>query len=232
MQIKKAIILTAGYGKRLNPMTLSKPKSLLEINKKTLLENTIHILENFGIKEIVINTHYLSDQINRFIDNKKFSSKIFLIKEHENILDTGGGVLNAAQKFNNDPFFVFNPDTIWSQSYLDDFKAMEEQYFNNDYKGVLLVVDKTKSFDKTMKGDFNLKENIIDRNVNEKRYIYTGSQILSNSVFKNKKIEPFSMNLIWDLLIKNKELLGVKSKQEFLHVTNLKIYNQLIEKKF
>ena len=232
MQIKKAIILSAGYGKRLNPMTLSKPKSLLEINKKTLLENTIHILENFGIKEIVINTHYLSDQINTFIDNKKFSSKIFLIKEHEKILDTGGGVLNAAQKFNNDPFFVFNPDTIWSQSYLDDFKAMEEQYFNNDYKGVLLVVDKTKSFDKTMKGDFNLKENIIDRNVNEKRYIYTGSQILSNSVFKNKKIEPFSMNLIWDLLIKNKELLGVKSKQEFLHVTNLKIYNQLIEKKF
>ena len=232
MQIKKAIILTAGYGKRLNPMTLSKPKSLLEINKKTLLENTIHILEKFGIEEIVINTHYLSDQINTFIDNKKFSSKIFLIKEHEKILDTGGGVLNAAQKFNNDPFFVFNPDTIWSQSYLDDFKAMEEQYFNNDYKGVLLVVDKTKSFDKTMKGDFNLKENILDRNVNEKRYIYTGAQILSNSVFKNKKIEPFSMNLIWDLLIKNKELLGVKCKQEFLHVTNLKIYNQLIEERF
>ena len=232
MQIKKAIILTAGYGKRLNPMTLSKPKSLLEINKKTLLENTIHILEKFGIEEIVINTHYLSDQINTFINNKKFSSKIFLIKEHEKILDTGGGVLNAAKKFNNDPFFVFNPDTIWSQSYLDDFKAMEEQYFNNDYKGVLLVVDKTKSFDKTMKGDFNLKENILDRNVNEKRYIYTGSQILSNSVFKNKKIEPFSMNLIWDLLIKNKELLGVKCKQEFLHVTNLKIYNQLIEERF
>ena len=232
MQIKKAIILSAGYGKRLNPMTLSKPKSLLEINKKTLLENTIHILEKFGIEEIVINTHYLSDQINTFIDNKKFSSKIFLIEEHEKILDTGGGVLNAAKKFNNDPFFVLNPDTIWFQSYLDDFKTMEEQYFNNDYKGVLLVVDKTKSFDKTMKGDFNLKENILDRNVNEKRYIYTGSQILSNSVFKNKKIEPFSMNLIWDLLIKNKELLGVKSKQEFLHVTNLKIYNQLIEKRF
>ena len=232
MQIKKAIILSAGYGKRLNPMTLSKPKSLLEINKKTLLENTIHILEKFGIEEIVINTHYLSDQINTFIDNKKFSSKIFLIKEHEKILDTGGGVLNAAQKFNNDPFFVFNPDTIWSQSYLDDFKAMEEQYFNNDYKGVLLVVDKTKSFDKTMKGDFNLKENIIDRDINEKKYIYTGSQILSSSVFSNKKIEPFSMNLIWDLLIKNKELLGVKSKQEFLHVTNLKIYNQLIEERF
>lgn len=109
---------------------------------------------------------------------------------------------------------------------------MEEQYFNNDYKGVLLIVDKTKSFDKTMNGDFNLKKNILDRESNEKKYIYTGSQILNNSMFKNKIIEPFSMNLIWDLLIKNKKLLGVKSKQEFLHVTNLKIYNKLIEKRF
>ena len=232
MQIKRAIILSAGYGKRLNPLTLSKPKPLLEINKKTLLENTIYILEKFGIEEIVINTHYLSDQINTYIDNKKFSSKIFLIEEHKKILDTGGGVLNAAKKFNSNPFFVFNPDTIWSQSYLDDFKAMEEQYFNNDYKGVLLVVDKKKSFDKNMNGDFNLKENILDRESDEKKYIYTGSQILNNSVFKNKKIEPFSMNLIWDLLIKNKELLGVKSKQEFLHVTNIKTYKELIEKRF
>ena len=232
MQIKKAIILSAGYGKRLNPMTLSKPKSLLEINKKTLLENTIYILEKFGIEEITINVHYLSDQIASFINSKKFNSKIVLIKEREQILNTGGGVLNAAKKFYNDPFFVFNPDTIWSQSYLDDFKAMEKQYFNNNYKGVLLVVDKAKSFDKTMKGDFNLKENILDRNVNEKKYIYTGSQILNNSVFKNKKIEPFSMNLIWDILIKNKELLGVESKQEFLHVTNLKIYKELTERNF
>ena len=232
MQIKKAIILSAGYGKRLKPLTLSKPKPLLEINKKTLLENTIYFLEKFGIEEIAINTHYLSDQISTFIDNKKFNSKIFLIKEHKQILDTGGGVLNAAKKFNKDPFFVFNPDTIWSQSYLEDFKCMEEQYFSSNYKSILLVVDKKKSFDKNMNGDFNLKENIIDRENDEKKYIYTGSQILSNSVFKNKKIEPFSMNLIWDILIKNKELLGVKSKQEFLHVTNLEIYNKLIEKKF
>ena len=232
MQIKRAIILSAGYGKRLNPLTLFKPKPLLEINKKTLLENTIYILEKFGIEEIVINTHYLSDQINTYIDNKKFSSKIFLIEEHKKILDTGGGVLNAAKKFNSNPFFVFNPDTIWSKSHLDDFKYMEEQYFKNGYKGVLLVVDKKKSFDKNMNGDFNLKENIIDRKSDEKKYIYTGSQILNNSVFKNKKIEPFSMNLIWDLLIKNKELLGIKSKQEFLHITNLEIYNKLIEKKF
>ena len=73
MQTKRAIILSAGYGKRLTPLTLSKPKPLLEINNKTLLENTIDLLEKFGIEEIMINTHYLSDQISTFIDNKKFS---------------------------------------------------------------------------------------------------------------------------------------------------------------
>jgi len=232
MQIKRAIILSAGYGKRLNPLTLFKPKPLLEINKKTLLENTIYFLEKFGIEEIVINTHYFSDQISTFIDSKNFNSKIFLIKEHEQILDTGGGVLNAARKFNNNPFFVLNPDTIWSKHYQDDFERMEKQYFSSDHKSILLVVDKIKSFDKAMSGDFNLKENILNRRGNEKKYIYTGCQIMNNSVFKNKTIEPFSMNLIWDLLIKSKELLGVISRQEFLHVSDLKIYNELIEKRF
>ena len=232
MQIKKAIILSAGYGKRLNPITLSKPKPLLEINKKTLLENTIYVLEKFGVEEITINIHYLSEQISSFISRKKFNSKIVLIEERERILVAGGGVMNAALKFNNDPFFVLNPDTIWSTSYLEDFRIMEKTYIDNNYKSVLLVVDKAKSFDKTINGDFNLKQNILSRKDNKKKYIYTGSQILSNSVFKNKKIEPFSMNFIWDLLIKNNKLLGVKSEQEFLHVTNLEIYNELVEKKF
>ena len=108
MEIKKAIILSAGFGKRLNPLTLFTPKPLLKINNKTLLENTINVLEKFGIEEIVINTHYLSDKINSFINNKKFSAKVFIEKESYKILGTGGGILNAAKKFGNHSFFVFN----------------------------------------------------------------------------------------------------------------------------
>ena len=230
MKIKKAIILSAGYGKRLKPITLSKPKPLLEINKKTLLENTIDILENFGIEEIVINIHYLSEKISAFVSSKKFNSKIILKEEKNEILDTGGGVLNAARDFKDEPFFVLNPDTVWALSYKEDFIAMEEKYFDSNHKSILLVVDKIKSFDKTMVGDFNLKENTLNRDFKEKKYIYTGCQILNNSVFKDKRIKPFSINLIWDLLIKNNDLLGIKSEQEFLHVTNLKIYNELIKK--
>ena len=230
MQIKKAVILSAGYGKRLNPITLSKPKPLIEINKTTLLENTIHILEELGIEEIAINTHYLSKQIDEFMKNKKFNSKISLIYEDMKILGTGGGVFNAAKKFKNDPFFVFNPDTVWSKHYLKDFKIMEELYFNKNCKAVLLVVHKNKSFDKTILGDFNLKGNLLDRSSDEKNYIYTGSQIINNSVFGDRKIDIFSMNVIWDSLIKNGELMGIKNDEEFFHITNLKIYGQLTKK--
>ena len=229
MQIKKAIILSAGFGKRLNPITLSIPKPLLKINSVTLLENTIKILENFGINEILINTHYLSHQINNFIKNKNFNCKISLIHEDKKILDTGGGVLNITKKFNDDPFFVFNPDTVWLNDHLKDFESMEKLYFENKLKAILLVVDKQNSFDKTLKGDFNLNENIIYRNNVEKNYIYTGSQILDNSVFIDKTIKPFSINSVWDFLINKKKLLGIESKNKFFHITNLEIYNQLIK---
>ena len=86
MKIKKAVVLSAGYGRRLNPITLSIPKPLIKIKNTTLLENTINILQELGIEEIVINTHYLSDQINEFIKNKKFDAKISLIHEDKKIL--------------------------------------------------------------------------------------------------------------------------------------------------
>ena len=96
MKINKAIILSAGFGKRLNPLTLIKPKPLLEIKGKSLLENTIDILEKYGINDVRINSHYLSDQIKNFLDKKKFNCSINLIEEKKNILNTGGGIYNIS----------------------------------------------------------------------------------------------------------------------------------------
>ena len=93
--IKKAMILAAGFGKRLNPLTLNCPKPLLKIGKNTLLSNTINFLEEAGIKEAVINVHYLGEQIIEYINKKKFNLKITIINEKEKILDTGGGIFNS-----------------------------------------------------------------------------------------------------------------------------------------
>ena len=95
----------------------------------------------------------------------------------------------------------------------------------------MLLVSKSKSYDKSFKGDFNLNSNNeISRQKNNK-FIFTGAQIINRSVFKQKKIKPFSMNIVWNDLIKNKQLIGIKSKQKFFHINNYKIYKKLYKKK-
>ena len=228
--IKKAMILAAGYGKRLLPLTLDCPKPLLRIGEETLLSNTIKFLQKYGINQVVINTHYLGDQIINYLNANKFNLKINLIQEKDKILNTGGGVLNAINHFSNEPFIIINPDTIWSEKYLEELKEMEKEFFINDRcKCFLLVVDKDKSFDKSFKGDFNLEQKFINKkkNNNELRYIYTGLQIMKPEVFSNENEKIFSINRIWDKLIKENFLYGIKSKLFFNHISTLKIYENL-----
>ena len=225
--IKKAMILSAGFGKRLNPLTLNLPKPLLKIGKETLLSNTIHFLEKFEIKEAIINVHYLADQIIEYVDKKKFNLKINIINENKKILDTGGGILNALKYF-NESFICINPDTIWNLNYLEELKKMENNFSLNKDKCCLLVVDKEKSFDKNLKGDFNLKSNLIKRKKDESlKYIYTGLQIISPEIFLNIRDKIFSINKVWDKLIENDELYGLESKINFSHVSTLDVYKRL-----
>ncbi|MDB0029572.1 sugar phosphate nucleotidyltransferase, partial [Candidatus Pelagibacter ubique] len=92
MKIKTALILCAGYGKRLNPITLTTPKPLLKINEITLLENCINLIHSLGIDKILINTFYLSEKIEQFFKDKKFNLEIKTVNDGPNILDTGGGI--------------------------------------------------------------------------------------------------------------------------------------------
>ena len=229
--IKKAMILAAGFGKRINPLTLQTPKPLLKIGNETLLSNTIKFLKLYGVKQAVVNVHYLGDQIVEYISKNKFNLDIKVIREKEKILDTGGGVLNALDYFSNEPFLIVNPDTIWNSNYLEGLKSMESLIFKNKKKCFLLVVNKEKSFDKSLKGDFNLENNLITRTDKEKLdYIYTGAQIIHPIVFSDLKEEVFSINKIWNQLIERKELFGIQSNVDFMHVTSLQIYKKIIEK--
>ena len=232
--IKKAMILAAGFGKRIYPLTLKHPKPLLKIGNETLLSNTLKFLELFGIKEIIINVHYLGKQIVDYINKNKFNLIINVVEEKGKILDTGGGVLNAIQHFSDEPFLIVNPDTIWNSNYLKEIKLIEKSFFESkNNKCSLLVVDKKKSFDKSFKGDFDLKNNLISRNKKgDLKYIYTGLQIIKPEVFSGIDDKIFSINEIWNKLIGNNELYGVESHIDFLHVSTLDIYTKLLKKNF
>tara|TARA_B100001121_G_scaffold294672_1_gene298416 strand:- start:162 stop:845 length:684 start_codon:yes stop_codon:yes gene_type:complete len=224
MEINTALVLCAGYGRRLNPITLNKPKPLIEINKVTLLQNTLNFINLLGIKKILINSFYLSNQIENYVKNLNLDIKV--IKDGIKILDTGGGILNLIGNSNLNNFLVFNPDTIWNKNYLTEVQNMKKFYFKNNIKNILLVVDKSKSFDQRMKGDFDIKDNILTKPLN-KNYIYTGCQILNKSIFENYKVETFSINKIWHEMISKNQLYGYKSDGKFTHLTDIEIYKKL-----
>ena len=226
------MVLCAGFGKRLHPLTSSNPKPLLEIGNKTLLSNTLDILRQFGIKQAVLNVHYLGDKIVDYVKSNEFNLKVTTVVEKDKILDTGGGVLNALQYFSNEPFIVINPDTVWNSNYLNELKDMEKDFFiNNKIKCLLLVVNKNKSLDPSIKGDFNLENNLVNRKDKENlKYIYTGIQILKPNVFDNLNLKIFSINKIWDKLIENNNLFAKESNIDFSHISNLDIYKSLLKK--
>lgn len=226
MKINTALILCAGYGRRLNPITLDVPKPLIKLNDITVLETCINLIEGLGIKKIFINTFYLKEQISLFIKNKNFKSEIVIVDDGENILDTGGGILNMINHSNENNFYIFNPDTIWKNNYLNEIKEMEKLYFLKQTINMLFLVNKKLSFDKNLNGDFNLKNNLILKD-DKRDFIYTGCQILNKKVLQKHKVENFSIANIWDDLIKNKELYGFESKNDFYHLTDLKIFKKL-----
>ena len=224
MKIKHGMILAAGLGKRMQPITLKTPKPLIQIGKKNLLERAIDLLINHGIEEIAINVYHLSDQIKDFINNKKFKAKIIISEEQNQLLDTGGGILNATRNFQK-PFIAINPDTLWNSDYLNELKDLEDLYFR-EKKICLLLVRKNLSFDISFKGDFNLDNGIVSRS-NKNEFIFTGLQILDQSAFSTIKDKIFSMNKIWDYLIENKSLVGNESKQKFYHLNTREMYNKI-----
>ena len=146
MKINTALILCAGLGERLKPLTLTTPKPLLELKKITLLERCIDLIRELGIKKILLNTFHLENQIIEFIENKKFQIDIQIIKDGKKILNTGGGILNMIENSEENDFIIFNPDTLWNKDYIPEIKKMNDYYFSNNLNNILLLTEKKKKF--------------------------------------------------------------------------------------
>jgi len=226
MKINTALILCAGFGERLNPLTLKTPKPLLKLKDITVLESCINIIVKLGVKKIFLNTFYLSEQIFDFIKNKNFPVDIKIIQDGDEILDTGGGIKNMTNHFQDNDFLIFNPDTLWNTEYVEEINRMQDFYFLNKLTNVLLVTNKELSFDQNLKGNFELKKTLLKKN-DKKKFIYIGCQILNRNLFKNYKKENFSISKIWNELLEKNQLNGFESSNKFYHLTNLETFKKL-----
>ena len=226
MKVKTALILCAGYGKRLAPITDDVPKPLLKVKNVNLLDNTLNFVKSIGINKIKINTFYLSEQIKNFVEKKNYPLNIDIINDGEEILDTGGGIYNLIKQSDEEDFVTLNPDTLWNSNYINTFIEMEKFYFKNKAKNLLMLVNKDKSFDTRFKGDFSLNKNILSKEI-KNDFIYTGCQILNKKVFQKINRNIFSISEIWNDLIDNKELYGYESLNEFIHLTDIEIFKKL-----
>ena len=226
MKINTALILCAGYGKRLNPITLDIPKPLLKIDNVSVLDKCINLIKKLGIENILLNTFYLKEQIINYLKNNHSNLNIKVIDDGKEILNTGGGILNMMSHSNDESFLIFNPDTVWNIDYLEEIKNMEKFFFSKNLDNLLFLVNKRLSFDKNLKGDFTLNDNKIYKEV-DNHFIYTGCQILNKKLFKSFNIKNFSISKVWDDLIKLEKLNGIESQKNFYHLTNLEVFKKL-----
>lgn len=226
MKINTALILCAGYGKRLNPITLDVPKPLLKINNVSVLDQCINLINKLGIENILLNTFYLKEQIINYLKNNHPNLNIKVIDDGKEILNTGGGILNMMSHSDDENFLIFNPDTVWNMDYLEEIKNMEKFFFTKNLDNLLFLVNKKLSFDKNLKGDFTLKDNKIYKEA-DNHFIYTGCQILNKKLFKSFNIKNFSISKVWDDLIKLEKLNGIESQKNFYHLTNLEVFKKL-----
>jgi len=226
MKIKTALILCAGYGKRLSPITNDIPKPLLKVNNVNLLDNTLNFIKSIGITKIKINTYYLGDQISDYIKHQGYPLNIDIISDGEKILNTGGGIYNLIKDEKEENFLTFNPDTLWNSKYFKTVDNMQKYYFKKNIKNLLMVVKKNRSFDTRFKGDFTLNDYKLTKE-SKNDFIYTGCQIINKKIFININKNIFSMSDIWNELLSENELYGFESSNDFLHITDIEIFKKL-----
>ena len=221
------MILAAGYGKRMKHLTKEVPKPLLKINDRELLSYNIEFFLNLGCNKIVINTHYLHNEIKIFVEKKFSNNNINLIFEPE-LLNTGGGIKNALSYFGEKNFLVTNSDILWNDDNRKDINDFISEYQKIKFCKLLLVENKKFKGLKKKEGDFKLENNLISRwEKNHPHLYFSGLQIINPNIFSQIKQYSFSMNLLWDVLIKNNQLQGQISTSVVTHIGDINSYNEI-----
>ncbi|KKJ77252.1 mannose-1-phosphate guanylyltransferase [Kiloniella litopenaei] len=217
--IKTAMVLAAGFGKRMRPITETIPKPLVPVLGVPMLESIIAKLRTAGIERIVVNGFYLKEQIQRFVES--YDDPMIMFSEEHEILETGGGVTQALSLLGNDPFVVVNGDVCWLDGGSSAIKRIMD-FWNPDVMDALLLVHpRSKAYGYEGAGDFFLgNDQKLSRRGEKKSapYVYAGIQILHPKLFVAVPTEAFSLNEIFDKALASNRLCGLEHDGEWFHV--------------
>jgi len=208
---RTAMVLAAGLGKRMRPLTATRPKPMVEVAGKPLIDYALDRLAAAGVAKAVVNVHYLPDVIEAHLANRK-DVEIVVSDERARLLDTGGGIAKALPLIDVDPFLVVNSDNLWIDGPVDTLKLLANFWDDARMDALLLLVPFVRACCHQGQGDFHM--DAIGRIRRRKPhnvapFVYTGIQIVSKRLFEGELPEgPYSMNLLWDRAIEAGRAFG------------------------
>ncbi len=216
----KAMVLAAGLGTRMRPLTDNLPKPLIRIAGKTLLDHALDIVIQAKIETAVVNVHYLADQIETHLDQR--GSPIILISdERRKLLNSGGGIKAALPLLGKKPFLILNADTFWLDAQKSSVQKMAEFWADSQMDILLLLAPLSSAVGFDGAGDFFMDgENRLARrgDAESAPFAYAGAAILAPFIFDDEKQQAFNLNRQFDAAIANKRLYGIVLDGLWLHV--------------
>ena len=217
---RRAMILAAGLGTRMRPLTDTRPKPLVPVSGKALIDYVLDRLEAAGVDTAIVNVHHFADQLERHLKPRQ-RPKIVISDERGEVLGTGGGVVKALPLLGGAPFFHVNSDTLWIDSVQPNLERLAEAFDAEQMDALLLLAATANSVGYAGRGDFSMAPDGRLRRRGEREvvpFVYAGVAILAPALFKDAPSGAFPLTRLFDRAIEQERLFGLRLEGVWMHV--------------
>ena len=208
---RTAMIMAAGLGKRMRPLTATRPKPLIDVAGKALLDHVLDRLSAAGVKKVVVNVHYLADAVEAHLASRDHGLEVAISDERKELMETGGGLVHAAELIDSDPFLALNSDNLWVDGPADTLRLLASHWNDEKMDALLLLVPLARARNHGGMGDFHMDRSGRLRRREKSRvapFVFTGIQMMSKRLLEGAPAGPFSTNILWDKAIKEGRCFG------------------------
>lgn len=220
-QITKAMVLGAGMGKRMRDLTADRPKPMVKVGDKALVDHVLDRLGKAGVTDAVVNVHYKADVLEGHLRSRTTMPRITISDERDLLLDTGGGVVRALPQLDDAGFFIHNSDSIWRETGAPGLEALQAAWDPLRMDTILLLANPATTVGYDGQGDFVLEPDTrLSRRGDrvENAYVFAGVSIAQGAFFADAPDGAFSLNLLWDRSIAKGRVYGVVLDGQWMHV--------------